>query len=148
MNLAHLYSGDDGESHFRDVEVPLVETPYGGCFKLPGVIAIQIRQVAPGYTSDFHVEPRRQLVVQLTGSGETNCGHGERRTFGQPDLLLADDRSGRGHTSAEVSGPRSQLVIQLDIEVNLDDWGAMTDRHENADSDEPTPVDGYRKIDK
>ena len=59
-------------------------------------------------------------MVQLTGSGEIVCGDGTSRVLGPGDLLLADDLTGEGHVSREVSGPRAQAVIYLDPAFDLD----------------------------
>lgn len=114
MKFVHLYSGSDGQSHFRDVEVPL--SPMGRVegYELTGVLGAQIRQIPDGLEIDYHPEPRRQLVIQLSGSGEIDCRTGEDRIFGPGDVLLADDRTGRGHKSRPVTQPRRQLLIYIE----------------------------------
>jgi len=121
MNIVHLYSGSDGKSHFRDIEVPLGEGIFG--FELPGVEGVQIRDVPDHHSSDFHTAPRRMLILQLMGSGETDCGDGEVRVFGPGEYMLADDRTGRGHKSREVSGPRQQMFIYISEDVEVSESG-------------------------
>jgi hypothetical protein len=76
---------------------------------------VQFRTVAPNYFLDFHTAPRRQLVVNLTGSVEIEVGDGSRRTFGPGSILLAEDTTGEGHLSRSVDDePRTCLFVHLD----------------------------------
>ena len=75
------------------------------------------REVEGDYLSDYHNAPRRQLVVNLTGSVEIETGGGERRVLGPGTILLAEDRTGQGHISRSVgSEPRTSLFVPLDEE--------------------------------
>jgi quercetin dioxygenase-like cupin family protein len=74
----------------------------------------------PGWSTEYHTAPRRQLVVQLSGVGELECGDGSTRQLRPGDLLLADDTTGEGHRSREVEGPRRQLLIYLDPALDVD----------------------------
>lgn len=114
MQITRLYTGDDGISHFEDVDIDLED--YGemgqisGLWRGPGVI---FRQVAGDYDLDFHVAPRRQLVVNLTGSVEIDTGE-EARVFEAGSIMLAEDTTGKGHVSRNVDGqPRSCLFVPL-----------------------------------
>ena len=114
MRITRLYTGDDGISHFEDVEVDLED--YGemgqisALWRGPGVI---FRQVAGDYDLDFHVAPRRQLVVNLTGSVEIDTGV-EARVFEAGSIMLAEDTTGKGHVSRNVGGqPRTCLFVPL-----------------------------------
>lgn len=114
MRITRLYTGDDGISHFEDVDVDLED--YGemgqmsGLWRGPGVI---FRQVDGDYDLDFHVAPRRQLVVNLTGAVEIDTGQ-EARIFDAGSIMLAEDTTGKGHISRNVDGrPRSCLFIPL-----------------------------------
>lgn len=121
MRFVHLYTGDDGRSHVRDLELATVADAGGVCFELRDhVQGLSVRDLPPGWTNDLHVAPRRQLVLQLQGVGEIVCGDGSRRTFGPGDLLLADDTTGEGHRSRTLEDPRRQLLIFLDPDLDLD----------------------------
>jgi hypothetical protein len=121
MHLIHLYTGADGMSHFRDIPIATADGPNGTGLELVAAVqGLLLRQVGSGWSADHHTAPRRQLVVQLTGSGEIVCGDGSSRVLGPGDLLVADDVTGQGHISREVSGPRSQLVVYLDPSVDLE----------------------------
>ena len=120
MKLIHLYTGDDGRSHFADLELDLAPGPYGVGIDLESSVqGLSFREVEPRWSADFHCAPRRQIVFQLTGSGEIMCGDGSSRVLGPGDVLLADDLTGEGHQSREVSGPRTQAVVYLDPALDL-----------------------------
>jgi hypothetical protein len=115
MDIARVYTGSDGQSHFEDLTVELSELGVAGrisdAWPASGV---QFREVDGDYHLDFHVAPRRQLVVNLTGSVEIEVGSGERRVLGPGSILLADDTTGQGHISRNVGGePRTCLFIHL-----------------------------------
>jgi hypothetical protein len=122
VKLPHLYTGDDGESHFADLELKLApERGLGGVLELLSPVqGIAFREVPAGWIADYHNAPRRQVVVNLTGRGEIVCGDGTSRIFGPGQAFLADDVTGRGHVSREVEGPRTQLFVYVDPELDLD----------------------------
>lgn len=122
MRVVRVYAGDDGESHFEDVDIE-VSSDGGGIGRLsklirgPGVI---FREVDGSYDLDFHTAPRRQFVVNLRGSVDITIGSGETRRLGSGDILLAEDTTGRGHCSRAVDGqPRSCLFVPIDDDVAL-----------------------------
>src|SRR5262245_5550661 len=120
MEIVHLYTGADGQSHFEDIELDLRAVGFGTGFELvSGVQGFAVRDLEPGFHLDYHNAPRRQIVLQLSGMGELTCGDGTSRTFGPGDILLADDLTGQGHTSREVSGPRRQAFIYIDPNLDL-----------------------------
>jgi hypothetical protein len=120
MRITHLYTGDDGRSHFADLDLDVVGGAGGEFFELcSATIGFALRDLPAGYSNEFHPAPRRQIVVNLTGSGEIICGDGSRRVVGAGDILLADDTTGEGHISREISGPRRQQYVYLDPDVDV-----------------------------
>ena len=115
MQVTRIYTGDDGESHFEEVEIEMKATGLAGVLSDPwpatGVI---FREVDGNYDLDFHTAPRRQLVVNLAGSVDIETGSGEVRRLGPGSILLAEDLTGRGHKSRNVDGePRQCLFVPL-----------------------------------
>jgi hypothetical protein len=116
MKLVRIYTGDDGQSHFEDVEVELEDYPtLMGSLSAPWpTTAVQFREVSGDYNLDFHNAPRRQFVVNLTGSVEIETGSGDIRRLGPGTILLAEDTMGQGHISRNVNGEeRTCLFIHL-----------------------------------
>ena len=69
----------------------------------------------PGKFIDWHVAPRRQFIITLSGQVEIGLGDGTLRYFGAGDVMLADDLTGQGHTTrAYGDEPRISVAIPLD----------------------------------
>ena len=119
--MVRVFAGDDGESHFEDVDIEV--SPQGGIGRLSKLISgpgVVFREVDGDYDLDFHQAPRRQFVVNLRGGVDITVGSGETRRLQSGDILLAEDTSGRGHKSRAVDGrPRSCLFVPIDEDVTL-----------------------------
>ena len=117
MKYTRIYTGDDGESHFDDLEFELKEMGqfpglYSDPWKAKSVI---FRETDADYNLDYHTAPRRQFVINLRGSVEIETGLGERRLLGPGDILLAEDTTGRGHISRAIDDEiRESIFIPLD----------------------------------
>ncbi len=118
MEIVRVYTGPDGRSHFDDLTVELDDLGAIGQISARwGATGVQFRAVSGDYHLGFHTAPRRQLVVNLTGSVEIEVGGGERRLLGPGTILLAEDTTGEGHISRNVNGePRTCLFIHLAAE--------------------------------
>ena len=74
MKIIRVFSGEDGESHFEDVtaeEMATIVNRVG-----PGDITLGLRP-SPSF-SDYHNAPRRQYVVNLSGTAEFECADGSK----------------------------------------------------------------------
>ncbi len=118
MNVTRIYTGTDGQSHFDDIVVHLDDLgPMGLISETIPTSGVQFRKVSGDYHLDFHRAPRRQYVVNLTGSVEIEVGDGTKRVMGPGTILLAEDTTGQGHISRNVNGePRTCVFIHLDVE--------------------------------
>jgi len=117
MHVTRIYTGDDGESHFEDVTVPLRDLgEIGKLSELVPATGFVMRETGPDYDYDWHNAPRRQYVIMLSGSAvEIETGDGSKRVLGPGDILLAEDTTGRGHRSrATGPEPRISLFVTLD----------------------------------
>lgn len=115
MKYTRIYADANGESHFEDVEIEMKGAPYNTgsiseMFRAKGVMF----RLSPDYFVDWHNAPRRQFVVNVTGSVEIVASDGEKRRFGPGTILLAEDVTGKGHTSRGMGGEeRLSLFIPL-----------------------------------
>jgi hypothetical protein len=113
--FVHLYTGPDGESHFEDLDprfMPDTTGERGPWMKMDGV---SFGRQQPGYFSDWHPAPRTQYMETLAGEVEIGLGDGTTRRFGAGDVMLADDLTGRGHTTRVVSSdPRITITMPLE----------------------------------
>ncbi len=129
MKIVRICTGDDGQSHFEDLEIPQGNVPSTGT--APGatdqrsapipVESLVVRDAQTANVHDFHPAPRRQFVVTLSGIGEIVCGDGSSRRFGSGDIMLADDLTGQGHIGRTVEARRN-LLIPLAPEVDIAAW--------------------------
>ena len=121
MYVVRVYTGDDGESHFEDVAIGLEGRGLGGRIsRLIRGSGVMFREVDATYDLDFHNAPRRQFVVNLTGSVDITVGDGTIRRLGPGEILLAEATSGRGHKSAAVDGKsRTCLFIPVDDDAEI-----------------------------
>ena len=116
MHVTRIFTGDDGESRFEDIDIPLQDLgPIGAMSKLIEATGLVLRETGPDYDLDFHNAPRRQFVVMLSGGRvEIEVGDGTKRRLGPGDILLAEDTTGRGHISRAVNEqPRVSIFITL-----------------------------------
>ncbi len=116
MQILRVYTGNDGESHFEDVDIELEDRgPMGRISALWKGRGVMFRTVEGDYDLDFHNAPRRQFVINLTGSVDIEVGDGTVRRLGPGGILLAEDTTGRGHISRAVDGePRTCIFIPLE----------------------------------
>ena len=110
MKIVRVFSGDDGASHFEDVspeEMAAIVNRIG-----PGDITLGLR-TSPSF-SDYHNGPRRQYVVNLSGTGEFGCGDGSKCQMEPGDILVAEDLEGHGHIARSLGDtPRASLAVPL-----------------------------------
>lgn len=117
MKYTRLYSDENGESHFEDMDAqfrpvdfappapPLDISEFGpaeNCFILRG---------SAGWVGDWHPAPFRQLHFYLSGEVEAETSDGDIRRIGAGGITLVEDTSGKGHRSRVVGS--SDVVIAV-----------------------------------
>ena len=124
ITYVSIYPGDDGKSHFREVELQAPASPDGGPV-IPPWMPVKDAHFAsyppgqPERMRDLHPAPRRQFLVTLAGEMEMIAGDGESRVFGPGAVLLAEDMGSSGHRNRIVSDePWHSLVIVLEEEAS------------------------------
>lgn len=106
MKVARVYSGSDRQSHFDEIEVEIEKLQPG-----EGIV---FREVSADYINAWHVAPRTQYVINLSGESEVEVGDGTKRRLGPGDIYLADDTSGQGHISRAIGNqPRVFVTIPI-----------------------------------
>ena len=115
LTFTRLYTGDDQQSHFEDVEVPLTSLDLGAISEKFPVTGLYYRTLPANYKSGWHITTTRQFVIILSGGVEIEVGDGTRRVFSEGDVFLSDDKTGQGHTSFSVNNqPRVCLFVTLE----------------------------------
>ncbi len=116
MTITRLYTGDDNESHFEDIEIALENAgDIGHLSKLVEATGLIFRKTDPDYDYDWHNAPRRQYIIMLDGAVDVEIGDGTIRRFSTGDILLVEDTTGQGHKSKAVNNqPRTSVFVTLD----------------------------------
>ncbi len=116
MRIHNIWVDDDGETHFRDIEVEWGEQgPSGRYSERLAATGIIFRQVQPDYELDWHTAPRRQYIINLDAGVEITVSDGERRVIGAGEVFLVEDVHGKGHLSKSVDGkPRHCIFVPID----------------------------------
>jgi hypothetical protein len=105
MQFCRLYSGEDGKSHFEDLQQEA-----GGQYFLTNLAARTLVFKNDTNRDDlhgWHTAPRRQWCITLSGNVEIGLGDGTKRTFGPGDVFLAEDVTGQGHTAKPTNWVRA-----------------------------------------
>ncbi len=112
MRIHNLYEDEDGQSHFRDIEVEWVEEGRGGKLseRMPST-GIIFRQVPPTYELDWHSAPRRQYIINLDAGVEITASDGKARNIGAGEVILVEDISGKGHLSKAIDGQLRHCIF-------------------------------------
>lgn len=111
MGFVRVYTGDDGQSHFEDLDL------------LPADVEKSVSQATANITfgrsrdesfSDWHTAPRRQYAIFMSGGQmEVGMRDGTVRRFGPGDPVLFEDLTGQGHTSRTVGGDHLSAIVPL-----------------------------------
>jgi hypothetical protein len=108
MEITRLYTGDDGQTHIEYLHIDSLTN-------LQPATGIAFRTTPPGHFIDWHPAPRRQFVITLDGEMEIGLADGSVHRFGPGHVTLAEDLTGKGHTTRVVgSKPRITATIPLD----------------------------------
>lgn len=115
MHYTRIYSDKKGHSHFKDEDITLINQGKIGELSRPmPTKAISFRETQPDYDYDFHNAPDKQFIILLDGKIEIETSLGDKRTFGQGDILLVEDVTGKGHkTRALNDKTRRSIFITL-----------------------------------
>lgn len=122
MKVTRFYTGDDGHSHFEDLEIPWTETR-GRRSPDIDVTGLMFRESdGNSHYLELHPAPRRQLILCMAGIVEIELGDGEKRQFGPGDVYFADDLTGEGHRHREIQGPLSHAWVFLPEDFDPAQW--------------------------
>jgi len=116
MRIHNLYVDEQGETHFRDLQVDWVqEGPGGKMSRRHAATGVIFRETAGDYDLDWHPAPRRQYIVNLDAGVDITVSDGETRRIGAGEVLLVEDVTGKGHLSKAVAGQiRHSIFIPID----------------------------------
>jgi hypothetical protein len=112
MRIHNLYSDEQGDSHFRDIDIDWIsESPSGKLSKRLPATGIIFREVPPDYDLDWHPAPRRQYIINLDAAAEITASDGETRIINAGEVILVEDTGGKGHLSKAVDGKLRHCIF-------------------------------------
>ena len=117
MKYAEMYSGDEGETHFRDVDVvmSLVDlAPPSAPMNVSDFRAakeVGFIHVPFGWGGGWHTAPSVGHIFVLSGDLEVEVSDGEIRDFPQGSVWLHRDLTGKGHDTRVVSEDGAVMVM-------------------------------------
>ena len=117
MKFLRLFSDDDGESHWEDVEVTLDERSFA-----PPAQNIEVSDPEPvkqtmflrlrsGWNEPIHPTPVAQKLICLSGTVRVTASDGDFRDIGPGDVWHMEDRHGKGHHTKVISKENFESVI-------------------------------------
>ena len=114
MQSVRMYTGDDGQSHFENLDLHFVPSREVQRTDVQAALGIQFVYQPPGFVIDMHPAPRRQYVITLQGQAEIVLGDGTTRRFGAGDVVLAEDLTGQGHIT-RIVGDVARISAQISV---------------------------------
>ena len=99
--IVRIYTGDDGQSHFEDLDA--FTEPVRRIATKPGEDLVFRRSLENSF-SDWHNPSRRQYLFVIDGRMEVSVEDGSSRIFQPGDVLLAEDMTGQGHVTKSIDG--------------------------------------------
>ena len=110
MQIVHVFTGDDGESHFEE----LTPDQFAEIVNRVGEGDIILNRRPSPSVHDYHNAPRRQYVVNLSGVSEYETADGTVERLMPGDVLIAEDLTGHGHIARNLGDDlRLSLAVPL-----------------------------------
>ena len=114
IRLLRLSTGADGQSLVSEEHVVLEPTGTDRASAWAPAREVRFQESPPGAELDWHVAPRRQYVITLSGVLEFTTRGGAVFRVGPGDVLLAEDTTGGGHSWRTVGDdPWRRVYVSL-----------------------------------
>lgn len=110
--MTRIYTGSDGLSHAEDIPMKLSGGGVSDMIKASGA---PFSRRSPGPASDWHVGPRRQFVITLSGRAQLEVAGGKKVAVGPGHITLIEDTTGKGHITQNL-GPDDRIVVTIPLE--------------------------------
>ena len=115
MRIHNLYADENGETHFRDIEIELTDTgPDGTVSRIFPATGVIFRTTPADWLFDWLATTRRQYVVNLDAPHKVTASDGETRIIGTGEIYLVEDMHSKGHRSQALGMPRRSLMIPIE----------------------------------
>lgn len=97
--IKRFYTGPDGLTHLEEVEAKFAPGANNDVFKFMSIAGAELHRTPPGTVHDWHIAPRPQYAITLSGEEVIEIAGGQKIHFGPGDIELAEDTTGKGHYS-------------------------------------------------
>jgi hypothetical protein len=115
MRIHNIYSDENGETHFRDIDIEMSQVgPNGTTSKRLPATGVYFRTTPADWFFDWHPATRRQYVINLDAPNQITASDGETRIIGVGEIILIEDVHGKGHLSRAVGKMRRSVMIRID----------------------------------
>jgi hypothetical protein len=118
VTVTRLFTGPDNKTHAEEIAVPLPLTPANGSSERSQFMSFTNAQwvrTSTSYDLDWHVAPRRQYVVTVSGESEVVIGDGTPIHLYPGKVMLVEDTTGQGHISKAI-GDKDRISLFLPVE--------------------------------
>src|SRR5580704_1106985 len=113
-----LFTDEQGESCFEDVALELRQAmSVEGIEALPSAPFLAsegtfwVGSTTSWQGDALHTSPRRFILVGVTGEYAVTTSRGDTRRFGPGSVLLAEDTTGKGHSTRTISDGYAFCVV-------------------------------------
>ena len=108
--MTRIYTGPDGLSHAEEIEMKLNPN----ATEMIKATGIEFSRRAPNNSNEWHVGPRRQFVITLSGRGEIEVAGGQKVPVGPGHINLIEDTTGKGHITRNL-GTEDRIAITIPL---------------------------------
>src|SRR5215469_2652885 len=128
MKLVHFYATEDEASRFQEIQVPLNESrpsAAGGILKQSSAWAspaVRFVELPAGLEQSWHHAPARQIVLVVSGCVEVETSDRQIRRCTTGEAFIADDLSGKGHSTRVIDGPATVMFVELPEGFDVARW--------------------------
>jgi hypothetical protein len=128
MKITRFFATESGESRFVEIEIPIEHAQqdadrntlrFSNSYPSPDV---RFAELPDGMVQSWHHAPARQIVVVLSGEMEVGTSDGQTRRWRTGEAFLADDLTGKGHTTRTIGGPVRVLFAPLPAGFDIGRW--------------------------
>ena len=117
-NYVRLYTDEQGESHFEDLELELAPVdfaPPAGPVNVAPFLPVEQSQLLGypvGWAGEaYHPTPSRLVLCVLQGEGYITASDGTSRYFPVGSILLLEDTWGKGHLTRMTSEGEGLFIV-------------------------------------
>lgn len=118
ISLYRLYTGPDQRSHVETIELDPRTYNEGRQWAQASATRMVIGGMPHGLVGDYHPAMRRSVLIPMQGTIVVDVGDGKEYRVEPGNMVLAEDRTGKGHISTCDAPDTSQCLIMM---INLAD---------------------------